>query len=571
MSDLRPCCRLLVIALLALQPVPLAPRPARAAERLPRAAEESWVEARSERFVVYSNGGHGMASRAARHLERVVDVLERTTSGLRTRGRLVRVFVFRDLDSFGPYQPLGRHETSLAAGFQVASEDLNQVAAVGDDPYYLRRFLAHECMHVVLSWNLGTVPLWFNEGFAELYGSLDARGREATLGAPISEHMRALRGRGRKFEWLLRVTPESAVYQGGAARETFYAASWALVHMLYFDREKADRFDRFLNRIRRGATDEQALRDAYGPGARDSLLNLLDEFGYRTGLYSATWEFEAPFESLPVQQRELESAEALALLGELVTALGPTHFDLARRHLEAAWRADSTNAMPAALLATIATMLDDGPAATRWSAALERSPSAAPRAHAVLGGLLARKDVGMEPLSWPGAGPSPVALRGRELLRRMLDARPESVEWLVPYALTFLEESGDVSEGIGSLLLARDASRPDADIEGALSALYVRAGQLRLARKLHEEIPPGPRQAFWRAWTGSLLARATISVVEDLLREDRFAEADSAVAGLFRATRERAVRDACDNMRRQIDERRGARAKVDESPDGARR
>src|SRR5512142_3244204 len=77
--------------------------PARAA--LPPAATASWYEVRTARFRVLTDGDTTIALRAARHLERLADVLQLWT-GLRVDGPWeTRVFVFRDLADFGPYGP----------------------------------------------------------------------------------------------------------------------------------------------------------------------------------------------------------------------------------------------------------------------------------------------------------------------------------------------------------------------------------------------------------------------------------------------------------------------------------
>src|SRR5262245_42443426 len=104
--------RAIAVALLLAAAPPV--RPA-----LPDAAPDTWVEAKSQRFTVYSNAGEQAAVRAVRHLERLAEVLSATTQGLRVDGgREVRVFLFRDLPSFKPYRPSGDDEHGITAGFQ---------------------------------------------------------------------------------------------------------------------------------------------------------------------------------------------------------------------------------------------------------------------------------------------------------------------------------------------------------------------------------------------------------------------------------------------------------------------
>src|SRR5262249_42944644 len=75
-------------------------RPAAGAP-FPAATYDTWIEVKSARFTIYSNAGEPAAVRAARHLERLAEVLRTTTSGLRVDGGPeVCVNLFRDLDSF---------------------------------------------------------------------------------------------------------------------------------------------------------------------------------------------------------------------------------------------------------------------------------------------------------------------------------------------------------------------------------------------------------------------------------------------------------------------------------------
>lgn len=534
-------------ATLAVLAALAAPAPARAA--LAPAAQEPWVEARSERFRVFSNGGAAVAERAARRLERLADVLDRTTTGLRTDGRReVRIFVFRDRDSFQPYQPFGGSESALSAGFHVASEDAGMIATFDDHGPYLGQFLAHEYLHEVLERGLGAVPVWLNEGLAEFYSTFEAKGQEAEIGLAIPEHVRWLRGRMLTARELFSVQFDSRSYQEGDRRGTIYAQSWGLVHMLYMDRGDADRFSRLMNAVARGAASADAVRAVYGPNAPDSLSDALRRYVAQGGVYSLSWKFDTPFDAVAVRTREVPAAEALALLGELVAGMGPAHAAFAREHLEAAWAADSSASDAAGFLARTCARAGDAAAADRWEAAARRVAPAAPRGAAAYGAWLSRRRLESERYYWPARGTTPLARRARELLAPVVTARPEVLEWLVPYAFTFLEEKDDVSEGVGSLILAREAWTHRTELEGALCVLQVRSGQLGAAEKLFAEISPGPNQAQWRAQAGWLIAHARLDSLPVWLHQRRFDDAESTAVRLDRRLPVAAVHDFVDEV-----------------------
>lgn len=527
--------------------------PARCA--LPEAAGEPWVEVRTARFSVYSNAGEAVATRSARHLERLADVIERTTGGLATDGRrLVRVFVFKDRDSFRPYEPFGGGETSASAGFHIVAEDVEMIATFGGDPTNLSHFLAHEYLHVVLSRSLGSVPVWLGEGLAELYSTFEAKGQQASIGGPIASHVRWLREHMLTSHELFSITLDSRSYQEGDRRGTIYAQSWGLVHLLYFDRDTTERFDRLMREVARGRASEDAVRHVYGPAAPDSLARALRTYMSFMAIPSLSWKFEQPFDAVQARSRVVTRPELLSLLGEVLAGLGPRHIGNAREHLEAAWGADSAASVPAGLLARLADTAGDSAGTARWEAAVRRRAPADPRGSAILGGHLSRRRLEVERFLWPAGGVSPLALRARSLIEPMLDARPDVLEWLVPYAFTFLEEKGDVSRGLGSLVLAEEARRHNTEREGALCILQVRAGQLGAAEKLFDEISPGPDQDFWRERAGGLIARARLDSVPVMLRQGRIADADSLAARIGRRLPEAGVLRVVARMRAEIRE-----------------
>ncbi len=528
---------------------------------LPKAAGEPWVEARSARFRVFSNGGAAVATRAAQRLERLADVLERTTGGLRTDGRReVRVFVFRERESFEPYQPFGKDASSASAGFHVASEDAGQIAAFDDHGPYLQQFLAHEYVHEVLERSLGAVPVWLNEGLAEFYSTFVAKGQEADIGLEIPEHVRWLRQQMLTSRELFAVRFDSRSYQEGDRRGTIYAQSWGLVHMLYMDRVDAERFSRLMNVVARGAASADAVQQVYGPAAPDSLAAALRQYVAQGGVYSLTWKFDTPFDAVAVRTRDVGAPEALALLGELVVGMGPAHAALAREHLEAAWAADSSASEAAGFLARVCARAGDTAAADRWEDAARRVADRAPRGAAAYGAWLSRRRLETERYYWPARGPTPLARRARELLAPMVAAKPEVLEWLVPYAFTFLDERETVSEGVGSLLLAREAWTHRTELEGALCVLQVRAGQLGAAEKLFAEISPGPDQAFWRGQAGWLIAHARLDSLPEWLRRGRFDDAESLAVQVDRRLPVASVHDLVRDVRADIATRRAQAA-----------
>ena len=515
----------------------------------PAATEDPWIEARSARFRVYSNAEAPVAVRAARHLERLAAVLELGTNHLLVDGGWeIHVYVFRDLPSFRPYRPYGDDgEGGVTAGFHASGVDVEYIAFYASEREWSMRFASHEYLHAVLSRSFGALPVWVNEGVAEYYSTFEARRRSAEIGRPIPEHLAWLLEHMFTLRGLLLIAMDSPEYQRGKDTRTVYAQSWALVHMLEMDPLDPSRFDRLLAGLGDGATSLDVLRRVYGPNAPDSLEQRLRRYVNQPTLPARGLEFSDDFEEVPVTTRALDRAETRTVLGELLAHTKDELAPLALEHLQAAWNADSTRVLPAALLGELAERGKDRAGASRWFAAVQRSDGSEPRALGIAGSALAQRRLhSSEPFRWPASGAGTDALQARSMLARALKDRPEAAEWLAPYAMTFLDDSADVQEGIGALLRAQEDWPRRTDIAGALSVLNLRAGNRGAALAMYDRIPPGADRVVWRANAGNLIRFQTMIEAGRLVREGRPAEAESLVVRLRRVVTEPGVAASCD-------------------------
>jgi hypothetical protein len=534
----------------------------------PAATQDLWIEARSARFHVYSNADASVAARAARHLERLAEVLRLGTNRLLVDGgRETHVYVFRDLASFKPYRPYGDDdEGGVTAGFHASGVDVEYIAFYASEHEWSMRFASHEYLHAVLARSLGALPVWVNEGIAEYYSTFETRRRSAEIGRPIPEHLAWLLEHMFTLRGLLLIAMDSPEYQQGKNTRTVYAQSWALVHLLAMDPVTPSRFGLLLAGLGRGMTSLDAVQAAYGTNAPDSLERRLREYVKQDVLLRRVLEFSDDFDQVPVAIRALDRVETHTVLGELLAHTRDELAPLAREHLEAAWRKDSTRTLPAALLGEMAERQKDRADASRWFAAVQRSGGREPRALGIAGAALAQRRLhSSEPLRWPASGASTDALQARSMLARALEDRSEATEWLTPYAMTFLDDSADVQEGIGALLRAQEDWPRRTDIKGALSVLNLRAGNRGAALAMYDRIPPGDDRAVWRANAGNLIRHQTMIEAGRLVREDRPVEAESLVVRLRRIVKEPGVAASCDEELAWI-----RAARVSSSPEGSR-
>ena len=535
----------LALALLSLLTAP----PARA--ELPVATRDRWVETRSERFVVYSNAGERAAEHAVRHLERLAEVLAYTTQGLRfDGGREIRVFVFKDHGSFAPYHAGKDDAHGQTVGFHVSGPDVELIAYHQDGDAMTYAF--HEYLHAVLARSLGELPVWINEGLAEYYSTFRASRRTADIGRLIPEHVAWISAKGTMpLTELLDIDIHSPEYRGGDRRGTIYAQSWALVHMLVRERDRDPAaFSRLIRAFERGASSRVAHWEAMGMNAIDSLEKALTAYVARPTMSYSSWNFDSDFTEVAVRTRALSRSEVLGALGELAMRSEQSLQPLALEHLLAAWEADSSDVVPAGVLCELADRGSDRTGIERWTAAVERAQAPDPRASALAGCALAygpfRK--GYIP-SWPARGADSTALRARRLLEGANAARPGRAEWLIPYGLTFLEQSDDLALGIDALMVAHAAAPKRSDATAALGILYARAGARAPALALYKSLRPGRGDdASWKYLAGVGVARRTFDDAEKLFRDGNKAEAESLLVQLQRDVRESGLSAAVEQM-----------------------
>ncbi len=112
----------------------------------------------------------------------------------------------------------------------------------------LRSIVFHELVHRELR-PLEGIPLWLDEGLAEVYSNFRLSGKWIHYGLSDSRHRHYLqRKKQTPFERLFEVTHSSPDYHVRELSISFYATSWAFTHFALFGKEGIYK-DRFLNFI----------------------------------------------------------------------------------------------------------------------------------------------------------------------------------------------------------------------------------------------------------------------------------------------------------------------------------
>ena len=218
------------------------------------AAAPNWVRIESPHFELFTNAGERSGRRTILYFEQVRDFFLKTGSVGEVPSSPVRIIRFRSPKEFDPFRPY-----KAASAFYMSSPKRDLIV-MGTPNRQTKKAAVHEYVHLLVKHSGAEIPVWLNEGLAELYSTLEPQGRQVTFGKPA----RLLGDR----KWLpirelISVDYDSPHFDESDRTKVFYAQSWALTHMLCLSNPYRERFADFLKGVD-GDTGEEAFRWVYG-------------------------------------------------------------------------------------------------------------------------------------------------------------------------------------------------------------------------------------------------------------------------------------------------------------------
>lgn len=225
----------------------------------PLCAEEHWISLTTPHFEMYTTNGASSGTRALQVFERVRAFFLEASPSKQAPDMPVRIIAFRSEKEFAPYRPNG----GVAAYYQrsrkrdyIVMQDLNT------DNY---RTAVHEYTHLIVEHSGVKLPVWLNEGLADVYSSLEAKGEQTMVGRPLAGRLQVLA----QEKWLdlpllTSVGQDSPYYNDRGKMPIFYAESWALTHMLVLGSGYHDGFSRFVASVSAGNSAEASFASVYG-------------------------------------------------------------------------------------------------------------------------------------------------------------------------------------------------------------------------------------------------------------------------------------------------------------------
>jgi len=281
--------------LLALSALPLA-----------AASSDPWVRIQSQNFELFTTAGDRNGRELVHHFEQVRAFFYEAFGAQTAAARQARIIVFRSDKEYEPYRP-----TQFASAFFQPGVEHDFI--VMKNASGVNEVAVHEYTHLLVGQSGQTIPIWLNEGLAELYSNLEPLGAHIVVGKPIRGRVQALGAeKWMPLQTVLAADRGSPFYQEKSRAGMFYAESWILVHMLVLSREYRPKLHAMLEALKGAALNDtgsaRALEKAYGKPVESIEKDLKS---YLAGSTLAAAVFDAP-EAKPMGEVQIESNAGLA-------------------------------------------------------------------------------------------------------------------------------------------------------------------------------------------------------------------------------------------------------------------
>ncbi|HXJ43089.1 MAG TPA: hypothetical protein VNH18_27660 [Bryobacteraceae bacterium] len=296
-------------------------------------AATQWVKVSTPNFELYTSAGEKAGRDTATHFEQVRAFFAQASPVKPPSEFPLRIIVFANPEQFAPYSPLP------GAGAYFVSGPGRDYIVMRDATTESYSFAVHEYMHFVTSHSGLKLPVWLNEGWADVYSSMRRVRDGMAVGDLVPMRMKALETA--KASWLdlptlLAVDQHSPIDHEGDRTGLFYAESWALTHMLFLSPGYKDNFGKFLMAVHRGTNPAEAFETSFGKTTQQVDADLRSYFD-RKKIQGTVFQPSPGKTSLgktepaPVSA-QLEDFNSRLLLADLRAATG--RGDLARSEYE---------------------------------------------------------------------------------------------------------------------------------------------------------------------------------------------------------------------------------------------
>jgi tetratricopeptide (TPR) repeat protein len=222
-------------------------------------AADDWIGLATPHFRLYTTNDEKTAADALRTFESAHYFFEKSGIFKSVPTSIVQIVAFR---SEQEYRSHGVNPG--ACGYYQRTRRGDYIVMRDLEPEH-HEIGVHEYTHFVFEHSGLILPLWLNEGLADLYSSVVKREGHVVLGRAPFGRLYTLENQPLiDLETLLGVGRDSPYYSQSPKMLLFYAESWALTHMLALSPDYAAEFPKFVEAISAGANARDSLARIYG-------------------------------------------------------------------------------------------------------------------------------------------------------------------------------------------------------------------------------------------------------------------------------------------------------------------
>jgi len=468
---------------------------------------DEWFEVRAGDYTIVTNAG----AAAARHTLREIEAFHFGVSELLSRSDLragiaVRIHVLTPIAS-RRYADLSRSRAGFATTDLLALHAVVLLKKSGDE--WPRGTLQHALYHVLAdSGDLSALPLWWNEGMAELLGSTRLIDEQIVIGT-LGESRRQWRHLAwRPIEQLVAIDAASLGELGPVIRNDFHVQANATMHYFMIARPDLEAsMQDYLAWTRAGHASVAAFRQAFGPDLQhlQAEIRRYSEGWFRQRNTCLVYDARLAPRIGQAAERQLTSEEAMRSLG--LTLLMNQRYEAAIRVLNEVLESVPDDAWSSALLARAYDQTDRNEEADRLiEFAITHAGNDAQTLRACGDFFLYRANRLHRDGATLTAESRALLGRAKALYRAALqhDPRAREVAWSLGNAIVADPDDDALTELLSSLRSLQSELPPRAQLDGLIADLLRLDGQLPAARQqaqralLHSRGPDASARALAR-------------------------------------------------------------------------
>lgn len=279
---------------------------------------EQWTEVKSDHFTVVTDAGEKKGRDVVLRFEQMRQVFGTLMlHGEVKVSRPVQILAFKNTKEMRQMAPVFKGKPVEVAGLYQKGQAEDYIAVdLSTEGDYKWHTVFHEYAHLLLNSNTIEWPAWYDEGFAELFSTIDLSGKNAVIGrAPESAAVLVTSNRLVPVAQLFAVQHDSPTYnESGDHRNMFYAESWLIVHYIQEKHMVKPVLMSFAES--HGRPDEQIFRKNVGMSFSE-FDHALEE--YVRGNHIMGWDTPLPtgIDASSFEARTLSANDALVAVAEM--------------------------------------------------------------------------------------------------------------------------------------------------------------------------------------------------------------------------------------------------------------